>query len=63
MAQVDDEPRKKTAQHEIGQDLSALSLHELAERIAMLQAEILRLEAAKAAKSASMAAANAFFKA
>ena len=62
MAHNDDEPRKKTTSHEIGQDLSALSLHELAERIAVLQAEIVRLEAARSAKSASMSAASAFFK-
>jgi len=62
MAQSDDEPRKKSAQHEIGQDLSALSLHELAERIALLQEEIARLEAARSAKASSMAAASAFFK-
>ena len=62
MAHIDDEPRKKPTQHEIGQDLSALSLHELAERIALLQAEIARLEAARTAKSASMTAASAFFK-
>ena len=62
MAQSDDEPRKKPTQHEIGQDLSALSLHELAERIVLLQEEIARLEAAKSAKASSMAAASAFFK-
>ena len=62
MAQSDDEPRKKPAHHEIGQDLSALSLHELAERIALLHEEIARLEAAKSAKASSMAAASAFFK-
>jgi uncharacterized small protein (DUF1192 family) len=62
MAVFDDEPRKTPASHQIGQDLSALSLHELDERIAALQAEIKRLEEAKARKSASMSAASAFFK-
>jgi len=45
----------------IGPDELAV-LHELAERIALLQAEIARLEAARTAKSASMTAASAFFK-
>ena len=57
----DDRPRKKIT-HEIGQDLSLLSVEELAERIALLQAEIERLEAASAKKRASKDAANSFFK-
>ena len=48
--------------HEIGQDLAALSLDELAERIALLRSEIERIEAAIDAKQASAAAADAFFK-
>jgi uncharacterized small protein (DUF1192 family) len=48
--------------HEIGQALDALSAHELAERIAMLQAEIARLEAMRVSKEASKRAADAFFK-
>ena len=62
MAIFDDEPRKAAAGHQIGQDLSSLSLHELDERIASLKDEIRRLEEAKARKSASMSAASAFFK-
>jgi uncharacterized small protein (DUF1192 family) len=54
-------PKKKPA-HEIGEDLSKLSLHELAERVRLLQAEITRLEAAAEAKRASAAAAASFFK-
>ncbi len=57
-----EEPRKKPASHEIGCDLSALSVDELRERIALLQAEIQRLDAAVAAKTASKAAAALFFK-
>ena len=57
----DDRPRKKIS-HEIGQDLSLLSVEELAERIALLKAEIERLEAASAKKRASKDAANSFFK-
>ena len=57
----DDRPRKKIS-HEIGQDLSLLSVEELAERIALLRGEIERLEAASAKKRASKDAANSFFK-
>jgi uncharacterized small protein (DUF1192 family) len=54
-------PKKKTL-HEIGQDLSLLSIGELTERIAQLKEEIARLEAAKASKSAGRTAADQFFK-
>jgi len=57
----DDRPRKKIS-HEIGQDLSLLSVEELGERIALLKSEIERLEAASAKKRASKDAANSFFK-
>jgi uncharacterized small protein (DUF1192 family) len=57
----DDRPRKKTS-HEIGQDLSLLSVDELGERIALLQAEIERLNQAMAKKRASKDAADSFFK-
>jgi uncharacterized small protein (DUF1192 family) len=57
----DDRPRKKIS-HEIGQDLSLLSLEELNERIALLNAEIARLSEAATRKRASKDAANSFFK-
>ena len=57
----DDAPRRKIT-HEIGQDLSLLSVDELAERITLLRAEIDRLEAAKIGKQASRNAADRFFK-
>ena len=57
----DDKPRKKIS-HEIGQDLSLLSVEELTERIALMRSEIERLEAAMAKKRASRDAANNFFK-
>ena len=57
----DDRPRKKIS-HEIGQDLSLLSLEELTERIALLNAEIERLQQAATRKRASKDAASAFFK-
>ena len=58
----DDKPRKKVT-HEIGQDLSLLSVEELAERIALMTSEIARLELAMTRKRASRDAANSFFKA
>ena len=57
----DDRPKKKIA-HEIGQDLSLLSVRELDERIALLKEEIARLEANMATKQASKSAADMFFK-
>jgi uncharacterized small protein (DUF1192 family) len=57
----DDRPKKKIA-HEIGQDLSLLSVRELDERIGLLQEEIARLEADKIKKHATRSAADQFFK-
>jgi uncharacterized small protein (DUF1192 family) len=57
----DDRPRKKIS-HEIGQDLSLLSVEELNERITLLTAEAERLREAAAKKRASKDAASAFFK-
>jgi uncharacterized small protein (DUF1192 family) len=57
----DDRPKKKIS-HEIGQDLSLLSVKELDERIALLQGEIARLEANKIGKQASRQTADQFFK-
>ena len=57
----DDRPRKKIT-HEIGQDLSLLSVEELNERIALLNAEVARLQEAMTKKRASKDAANSFFK-
>jgi uncharacterized small protein (DUF1192 family) len=57
----DDRPKKRIA-HEIGQELALLSVEELAERIALLKEEIVRLDAAMAKKRASRSAADQFFK-
>ena len=54
-------PRKKIT-HEIGQDLSLLSVEELSERIALMTSEIERLQGAMTKKRASKDAANNFFK-
>jgi uncharacterized small protein (DUF1192 family) len=59
----DDEDRpKKKLRHELGEDLSRLSLDELAERTRLLRDEIDRIEAAIAAKRATAEAAASFFK-
>ena len=57
----DDRPKKKIS-HEIGQDLTLLSVGELNERIALLRGEIARLEADIKSKQASKSAADMFFK-
>jgi uncharacterized small protein (DUF1192 family) len=63
MPLIDEEPRPKPARpHEIGQDLSALSVAELETRIEALKAEIARLEQARASKQAQKSAADAFFR-
>jgi uncharacterized small protein (DUF1192 family) len=60
-AEPDELPKRKIA-HEIGQDLSLLSVAELAERVGLLKAEIGRLEAEMMTKQASKSAADTFFK-
>lgn len=62
MAVFDEDGVRKKVAHELGEDLSALSLEELAERIAVLRAEIARIEATIAVKRRSADAASAFFK-
>jgi uncharacterized small protein (DUF1192 family) len=57
----DDKPKKKIA-HEIGQDLTLLSVDELAQRVQLLHDEIARLEADMMQKRASRSAADQFFK-
>jgi uncharacterized small protein (DUF1192 family) len=65
VAAFDDELDRKPVRkpkHELGQLLDDLSAGELRERIALLQEEIARLEAAIAARHATQSAASAFFK-
>ncbi len=63
MPAVDDDERpKKKIAHEIGQDLALLSVDEITERVALLRAEIDRLEEALRSKRASRSAADKFFK-
>lgn len=61
MFDEDDRPKRKIV-HEIGQDLSMLSVTELKERIALLEGEIERLKADIDGKQASRSAADQFFK-
>ncbi|MGB3388534.1 MAG: DUF1192 domain-containing protein [Pseudaminobacter sp.] len=62
MAIFDDEPIRPKLAHVIGQDISLLSQGEISERIALLRAEITRLEAELKAKDATKSAAEAMFR-
>lgn len=62
MALFDDEPLKPKRAHEIGQDLSLLSVGEIEERIGQLRREIARLEAELDAKGSTRLAAEALFR-
>ncbi len=57
----EDQPKKKVS-HEIGADLSAISVDELKARIALLKEEIGRIEAELAAKSSSRSSAENLFR-
>ena len=65
MARDDDDPfglqPKTKPAHEIGQSLDAVSVSDFDERIAVLKAEIERLEKAREAKAAATTAAAAIF--
>ena len=56
------QPRKKLPDLVLGEDISALSAHELEKRIARLEEEIARCEAAITARQATKSAAESFFK-
>jgi len=55
-------PKKPKSEIVIGEDLSAMSAHELNARIASLEAEIARAKDALRARAATKNAADAFFK-
>lgn len=57
-----DEPRKKLPDIVLGEDISALSAHELDARIARLEEEIARCRSAIAQRHATRSAAENFFK-
>jgi uncharacterized small protein (DUF1192 family) len=58
----DDDEVKKPKGHEIGMVLDAMSVEELADRIALLEAEIARLKLAIDMKRRSKSAADSVFK-
>jgi len=63
MAAIDEDDRpKKKISHEIGQDLTLLSVEELAARVQLLNDEIQRLQGDMVNKRASRSAADQFFK-
>ena len=53
---------KKLPEIQLGEDISALSAHELEARIARLEEEIARCKAAIAQRHATKSAAESFFK-
>jgi uncharacterized small protein (DUF1192 family) len=55
-------PRKPKPQTVLGEDLSAMSAHELEARIAGLEAEIARTKEALKSRASTKNAAAAFFK-
>jgi uncharacterized small protein (DUF1192 family) len=60
---IEEEARRtKAPVHEIGQDLSGLSIAEIDERVAALRVEIERLSEARAKKLSSQQAADALFR-
>ncbi len=59
---VDDDLPKRPVAFAPGQDLGSLSERDLAERIVLLEKEIMRCRAAIAAKEQSRAAADSFFR-
>ena len=62
MAIFEDEPSRPAGAHVVGQDISLMSADELAQRIALLRAEIERLEEERARRGATMRAAEAMFR-
>ena len=62
MSLFEDDRPKKTSSHELGADLSMLSVDELKARIGLLKAEIERIEAEIAAKSSSRNVAAGLFR-
>ena len=55
-------PRKKLPDIVLGEDIAMQSAHELENRIAALEAEIVRCREAIRARDATKSAADAFFK-
>lgn len=62
MSLFEDDRPKKPSSHEIGVDLSMLSVDELKLRVGILKDEIARIEAAVASKSSSRDVAEGLFR-
>lgn len=62
MAVFDEDGARKKLAHEVGEDLSAMSLDELQNRVVLLKSEIDRIENVIATKRKSADAAAAFFR-
>lgn len=62
MRDDDSERPRRSPGHVVGETLDTLSVEEITERIALLQAEIARLEAAKSAKTAARDKAGSIFR-
>ena len=62
MANEPDEPRRKKSEIVLGEDVYYLSVPDLEERIAALDAEILRCREAIKARNATKSAASELFK-
>lgn len=62
MALFDDEPLKPKRPHEIGQDLTTLSVGDLTERVGTLKGEIARLEQELRSRGATKQAAEELFR-
>jgi uncharacterized small protein (DUF1192 family) len=58
----EDDPLRRPTRHEVGQELSALSIEEIDARIVLLTEEIERLRQARAKKEAVRGAADALFR-
>jgi uncharacterized small protein (DUF1192 family) len=58
----EDIPRKKLLEIQLGEDVSALSAHELQARIVRLEAEIARCKVEITQRNATRSAAENFFK-
>jgi uncharacterized small protein (DUF1192 family) len=58
---IEEEPRKRSASHELGSDLSTISADELRYRITLLETEILRLRGEIDRKEAGRKAADSLF--
>ena len=62
MSIFDDDRPKQPSVHEIGSDLSLLSVDELKNRVTLLQSEIARLEEEIASKASGRKAAENLFR-